>query len=152
MPRNHEVVIMQLNGIPVEIDAGVATVVKMFNDKGYKTHMCCEGHFSNPVMMLDFDEETHEEFWVDTGLVQNLAPFISFTVSNTKQALSNVINLAHAVSLISELNGAKSAIIVKSKYSRQKLDSLNEMQYEAWKANVLRRFQALAEYLPDLNS
>lgn len=34
-----------IDGKKIEVDAGIALIIQVLNDKGYKTYACCEGHY-----------------------------------------------------------------------------------------------------------
>ncbi len=38
---------VRIDGKNIEVDAGIAPIIQILNDKGYKTVVCCEGHYKD---------------------------------------------------------------------------------------------------------
>ncbi len=61
--KPHKMVI--IDGKKIEVDAGIASVIQVLNDKGYRTCVCCEGHY----------EETYDNYtpvWI--GFLEGYLP------------------------------------------------------------------------------
>lgn len=63
-----------------EIELGVRTAVKAFNDMGLKTLMSCQGHYTPRSYMIDpvSGEETEIGGWRSSGLNAGNGAYISF--------------------------------------------------------------------------